>query len=111
MIADGIDQAKFRTPRHLVKSKGFEKVMRPALHVHGVWVHGHCFHMAVSNPDVKKDSATNIEAMARALEQLYARVMSLPPTAQTYSHSHSHSHNSQQHVLTCVPPWPQTPQA
>ena len=40
MIVDGMDQAKFRLPRILKKSKGVEKLIRPALHVQGAWAHG-----------------------------------------------------------------------
>ena len=31
--ADGVDQAKFRVPRHTTKTHAFEKLMLPALHV------------------------------------------------------------------------------
>ena len=40
MAVDGMDQAKFRVPRILLKTKGLEKLYRPALHIQGAWAHG-----------------------------------------------------------------------
>jgi hypothetical protein len=37
---DGVDQAKFRVPRVLTKTHAFDKLVRPALHVHGGLVKG-----------------------------------------------------------------------
>jgi hypothetical protein len=78
VIVDGMDQAKFRVPRRLIKSKAFEKLTRPALHVHGCWAHGFGYHLAVSDQDCKKDSVSNIEVLSRMLEQIYTTHKGLP---------------------------------
>ena len=75
---DGMDQAKFRVPRVLIKTKAFEKLHRPALHVHGCWAHGFGYHLAVSDQDVKKDSVSNIEVLSRMLEQILVTHRGLP---------------------------------
>lgn len=68
MCADGVDQAKFRCPRVLIKTHNFDKLLRPAMHVQGVWAHGFGFHLAVSDADCKKDTVMNIESISRLLE-------------------------------------------
>ena len=75
---DGMDQAKFRVPRRLIKSKAFETLTRPALHVHGCWAHGFGYHLAVSDQDCKKDTVSNIEVLSRMLEQIYTTHKGLP---------------------------------
>jgi hypothetical protein len=58
---DGVDQAKFRVPRVLLKSHAFEKLIRPALHIQGAWCHGFGFHFAVADADCRKDTNNNVE--------------------------------------------------
>lgn len=79
IVADGMDQAKFRIPRwRRAKVKALEKFPRPALHVAGVWAHGHSLHLAISNPDVPKDSNSNIETIARMIDTVLAQHGTLP---------------------------------
>ncbi len=78
IAVDGMDQAKFRVPRKLIRSKAFEKLQRPALHVHGCWAHGFGYHLAVSDQDVKKDTVTNIEVISRMLQQIFDAHKGLP---------------------------------
>jgi hypothetical protein len=79
VIADGMDQAKFKVPRLLgPKVKALDNFPRPALHNAGVWAHGHCFHLSISPPDVPKDTNTNIEAISRVLDAVLERCKSLP---------------------------------
>lgn len=70
---DGVDQAKFRVPRKLVKSHAFQTLIRPALHVQGVWWQGLAYHLAVSDGDVPKNTNSNVETMARCIEAVYLR--------------------------------------
>ena len=74
----GVDQAKFRVPRKTIKTHAFEKLIRPALHVQGVWCEGFGFHLVVADVDMKKDTNNNVEAICRLLEQLY-RKWKAPP--------------------------------
>lgn len=77
---DGVDQAKFKCPRKLVKGHDWDKLHRPALHVHGIWAHGFGFHFAVSDPDMPKGTNTNVEIMANMLESIYRKNGALPNT-------------------------------
>ena len=52
---DGIDQAKFRVPRVLTKTHGFDKLIRPSLHVQRAWCEGFAYHCAVADAEMKKD--------------------------------------------------------
>ena len=79
IISDGMDQSKFRVPRwEGIRVKALDKFPRPALHVTGCWAHGHALHLAVSNPDVPKDSNANIEVLARMLDTILLCNKSLP---------------------------------
>lgn len=78
MIVDGMDQAKFRLPRILHKSKGVEKLIRPALHVQGAWAHGFGYHLAVMDADMRHDTNNNVEVISRMLEQVYVTHHGLP---------------------------------
>ncbi len=78
VILDGMDQAKFRVPRKLVRSHAFERLLRPALHVQGIWAHGACYQLAVTDNDVMKDTAANLEVLCRTLSDLYDRHETLP---------------------------------
>ena len=75
---DGMDQAKFRVPRKLTVTHTFEKLLRPAMHVHGIWAHGAGYALAVSDSDMKKDTCTNVEVVARMIDSLYRRWGTLP---------------------------------
>ena len=78
VIEDGMDQAKFRVPRVLVRSHAFERLLRPALHVQGVWAHGGSYQLAVSDADVCTDTAGSLEVRCRLLSDLYAQYGALP---------------------------------
>ena len=77
---DGIDQAKFRVPRQNQKTHALDTLIRPALHVQGCWAHGFGFHFAVADPDLKKDTETNVEVIARMSESIYRKHGGLPQT-------------------------------
>jgi hypothetical protein len=68
---DGVDQAKFRLPKVSIKTHMFEKLHRPALHVSGVWCHGFCYELGVSDADMYKNTNNNVEVIARALCTCY----------------------------------------
>lgn len=78
LIADGMDQAKFRVPRVLQKTHALDKLLRPALHVQGAWCHGFGYHLAVADADMRKDTNNNVEVMARLLSQMYQSHRGLP---------------------------------
>ena len=74
LICDGMDQSKFSVPRSgRMRAKLFDGFARPRLHVSGLICHGHFILMAVSEPDLKKDSNTSIEIIAHAIERLRMR--------------------------------------
>lgn len=78
-IADGMDQAKFRYPRtRMQASKLLSKLIRPMLHVAATWIHGHLLNIWVSDPDMKKDSTTQIEMLSRSLDCVFNDFNSLP---------------------------------
>ena len=78
VIADGMDQAKFKVPRRLVQSHAFESLLRPALSVHGVWAHGAGYELGVADADLKKDTGCNIECIVRLLSGIKDRHGILP---------------------------------
>ena len=78
MAVDGMDQAKFRVPRKLTITKAFERLIRPAMHVQGIWAHGAGYALAVTDADMKKDSAGNVEVIARMIDSIFKRCKSLP---------------------------------
>jgi hypothetical protein len=78
LIADGIDQAKFRLPRILIKGHALDSLLRPALHVQGAWCHGFGYHLAVSDADMRKDTNNNVEVIGRLLSNIYDRHGGLP---------------------------------
>ena len=63
-----------------VKGHDWDKLLRPALHVHGIWAHGFGFHFAVSDADMPKGTNTNVEIMANMLESIYKQTGGLPDT-------------------------------
>lgn len=78
MIIDGIEQAKFRTPRVLTQGHALKTLLRPALHVQGAWCHGFGYHLAVSDADMLKDTNNNVEVISRLLSCVYDRHKGLP---------------------------------
>lgn len=79
IIADGMDQSKFKVPRlDGVKVKALDTFIRPALHVSGFWAHGHRFHLAISYPDIPKDTNANLEGLARVLDSILKEHRTLP---------------------------------
>ena len=77
-IVDGLGQAKFHVPRLLVHSHAFERLLRPAFHVQGIWAHGAGYQLAVTDADVMKDTAANLEVLCRLLSDIYDRYGALP---------------------------------
>jgi hypothetical protein len=78
IIIDGVDQAKFRIPRVLVKTHALDKLLRPALHLQGAWCHGFGYHLAVSDADMRKDTNNNVEVIARLLSHIAVSHRGLP---------------------------------
>ena len=79
VIADGMDQSKFRIPRTRDRSsKLYQQLFRPQLHVSGCWSHGHQFEFATMDEDCKKDSECQCEIISRALSNLYNDIQDFP---------------------------------
>ena len=83
LIADGMDQAKFKCPRvrgrdNAANSKLFTGLFRPRLHVAGVWIHGFKLTLYVADEDVCKNSTSQMEMISRALSQVKQQHGSLP---------------------------------
>jgi hypothetical protein len=77
---DGVDQAKFRCPRVLEKTHHFDRLIRPALHLQGIWCHHFGFHFAVADADMKKDTNSNVHVLAQMLESVVAQYGAVPQT-------------------------------
>ena len=101
MRLDGVDQAKFRVPRQLVKTHAFEKLIRPALHVQGGWVQGFASHLAVADADMKKDTNNNVEVLARLLESIYQTWKALPLPLMLIQDNTCRECNNQQILELC----------
>ena len=100
---DGVDQAKFKCPRKLVKGHFWDKLYRPALHVHGVWAHGFGFHFAVSDADMPKGTNSNVEILANMLESIYKRSgKSLPKTLMWIQDNTSRECKNSKIVKFCI---------
>lgn len=78
VIVDGIDQAKFRLPRKLERCHALDRLLRPALHVQGIWAHGFGYQLAVADADMKKDTNNNVEVIARMLSDIHDQHGGLP---------------------------------
>lgn len=81
LCIDGMDQSKLKTPRLGYKhraSKTFEKLYRPTLHLTVCWLHGHMIEMAVGDEDMKKNSESQTEIMARCINNAYHEYGGLP---------------------------------
>ena len=100
---DGVDQAKFKCPRKLVKGHLWDKLYRPALHVHGVWAHGFGFHFAVSDADMPKGTNSNVEIFANMLESIYKTSgNSLPKTLMWIQDNTSRECKNSKIVKFCI---------
>lgn len=74
-----MDQAKFRTPRSKKKrSKLYETMHRPCLHVAGAWAHGWALNLFIADEDLKKDSQCTMEQVARTLDDILLQKKALP---------------------------------
>lgn len=79
IIIDGMDQAKFRTPRVRKRaSKLYETLHRPALHVSASWAHGWALALAIADEDLKKNSECNIEQISRTFDSILLQKQALP---------------------------------
>ena len=58
--ADGVDQAKLRTPKVKTKSHMFVELVRPALHIQGTWMHGGAYRLAIADADMMKNTTTTL---------------------------------------------------
>ena len=76
--SDGLDQAKHKVPRVSTFSKAFTELVRPAMHVQMLWAHFHSFEFAISDPDLKKDSATHMDALSRFFSAIFDQHQCLP---------------------------------
>ena len=64
---DGMDQAKFKCPRNMDNSKGWEKHWRPQLHCVGVIVEGVLEAYFLTDQDVKKSSDMELTVLSLVL--------------------------------------------
>ena len=72
VMADSMDQAKFKCPRlRDLKSKLLSTLFRPRLHCGGTWCHGRSLALAISDECMPKDSVIQIEQVARVLNAIY----------------------------------------
>lgn len=79
IISDGMDQAKFRTPRtRKPKTKIFETMHRPCLHVSATWGHGYGLNLAIGDEDLKKNSETTIEQVSKLMDDILSTCKHLP---------------------------------
>ena len=67
-MVDGMDQAKFRTPRNLAASSAFAQCHRPALHLTGVIAFGLLEAFFLLGPDTKKDANMNSTCISMTLD-------------------------------------------
>ena len=75
---DGMDQAKFRTPRSRKKpTKLYQQLRRPALHCAASWCHGWCLRLAIADENLKKDSQCSLEQLSRTLDSVLQEAGSL----------------------------------
>ena len=76
LAIDGMDQSKFRCPRHvqLSDSKSFQGCWRPTLHLTGVQVHGACEVFYISDEDMCKDANHNITLIMDTLDKVHKQL-------------------------------------
>ena len=74
-----MDQAKFKIPRVRCRSsKLYTKLFRPRLHIAAVWGHGAEISFSIADEDLKKDSSTQCEIIARCIDSILAQHQTLP---------------------------------
>ena len=80
IIQDGMDQSKLRIPKwgYVRLPKSLEALYRPALHLAATWAHGGRLFLSVTDENVKKNSETQVEQLARALSDLLSMTPHLP---------------------------------
>ena len=82
VIADRMDQAKFRLPRMRCQGsrqpKAMDALHRPCVHVLGIWMQGFALDLLVSHEDMKSDSCSQVEGIARMLDKVLATYGMLP---------------------------------
>ena len=79
VIIDGMDQAKFRTPRSRKKTiKLMATMFRPCLHVSACWAHGWALDLAIADEDLKKNSESVMEQVSRTLDNILREKNCLP---------------------------------
>ena len=80
IIQDGMDQSKLRIPKwgYVRLPKTLEQLYRPALHLAATWAHGGRLFLSISDENVKKNSESQIEQLARALSDLLSFTGTLP---------------------------------
>ena len=79
IMADGMDQSKFKLPRVVERSsKLLQRLFRPTLHVSATWCHGYRLTFFVSDEELKKDSETQLEVLSRSISGLFDQFKSLP---------------------------------
>ena len=87
LMVDGMDQAKFRTPRNLAASSSFSQAYRPTLHLTGVLIFGLMEVYFLLNPDTKKDANMNCSCISIALDRCRALLESLGPSYSLPRHA------------------------
>ncbi|CAE7814351.1 unnamed protein product [Symbiodinium sp. CCMP2456] len=79
VIADGMDQAKYKCPRiREQSSKLLARLFRPTLHVAATWIHGRSLNFFVGDECLRKDSQTQIEMLSRTVSQVIDSARQLP---------------------------------
>ncbi|CAK9104005.1 unnamed protein product [Durusdinium trenchii] len=79
IMADSMDQAKFKCPRiRDLNSKLLTSLFRPRLHCGGTWCHGRSLALAISDECLPKDSVIQMEQVARVLNSVYQDFNGLP---------------------------------
>ena len=79
IIADGMDQAKYRCPRvREQSSKLLSRLFRPTLHVAATWNHGRSLTFFVGDECFRKDSQTQIEMLTRTISEVIDSARRLP---------------------------------
>ncbi len=69
IVADGMDQSKFKLPRNTSASKDLEGLWRPQAHLFGITVHGVAEMFFLTSEDMKKNASATVEQLSVALER------------------------------------------
>lgn len=78
-MVDGMDQAKFRTPRNLSASSVFCQAVRPALHLTGAIAFGVLEAYFIMGPDTKKDANMNCTCISKTLDLCKSALAKMGP--------------------------------